>query len=178
MADWPEPASWRAIRDPATELAVDRLRDLVTEVRNARSTARIAPGEKRPGDVLVPTELVPTFDALAPAIERLARLRPLVRHADRGEFEASERPGSLAVIAGDLEARIGADPGDADAGAAERQRLERELVDAERHLAAAEARLANEAFTARAPADVVAGARVRAAELGDQVTRLRDRLGR
>ena len=155
VADWPDPARWAAVRDPATEAAVDRLRDLVTEVRNARSTARIAPGERRPGDVLVPAELVPTFDALAPAIERLARLQPLIRHADRTAFDGSERPGSLAVIAGDLEARIGADPGDVGAGAAERQRLERELADAERHLAAAEARLANAAFTARAPADVV-----------------------
>ena len=136
-------------------------------------TARIAPGESRPADVLVPAELAPTFDALAPAIERLARLTPLTRHADRAGFLAAERPGSLAVIAGDLEARIAA--GSADAGA-ERARLERELAVAEGRLAAARNRLADPAFTAKAPPAIVDGARASEAELADQVTRLRERL--
>jgi valyl-tRNA synthetase len=176
VADWPDPADWAAARDPRAEAAVDRVRALVTEVRNARSAARIPPGENRPGDVLLPADLSPTFDALAPAIERLARLRPLARHLDRAAFRAAERPGSLAVIAGDLEARIAAGPADADAGAAERVRLERELIEAEGFLAAARARLANEAFTSKAPAAVVDGARAREAELADQVARLRERL--
>jgi valyl-tRNA synthetase len=176
VADWPDPGAWAAAHDPAGEAAVDRLRALVTEIRNARSTARIPPGESRPGDVLVPADLGTTFDALAPAIERLARLRPLTRHTHREAFRAAERPGSLAVIAGDLEARIAAGPADADAHAAERARLERELVEAEGLLAAARARLANEAFTSKAPPSVVAGARAREAELADQVARLRERL--
>ena len=176
VADWPAPAAWTAARDPEAEAAVDRLRALVTEVRNARSTARIAPGASRPGDVLVPAALATTFDAVAPAIERLARLRPLVRHADRTSFSAAERPGSLAVIAGELEARIGADPGDLDAGAAERARLGRELAEAERFLEAARSRLADAAFTTKAPPPIVAGARAREAELADQVARLRARL--
>ncbi len=176
VAEWPDPADWATARDPGAEAAVDRLRGLVTEVRNARSTARIPPGESRPGDVLVPADLGPTFDALAPAIERLARLRPLTRHTDREAFRAADRPGSLAVIAGDLEARIAAGPVDADARAAERARLERELVEAEGFLAAARVRLADAAFTSKAPAAIVAGARAREAELADQVDRLRERL--
>ena len=103
-------------------------------------------------------------------------MRPLVLHADRPSFDAAERPGSLAVIAGDLEARIGADPGDHGAGAAERARLERELAEAERFLEAARSRLADEAFTTKAPPAIVAGARAREAELADQVARLRARL--
>ena len=176
VADWPDPAAWAAARDARSEAAVDRLRALVTEIRNARSTARIPPGANRPGDILVPAELANTFDALAPAIERLARLKPLVRHVDRTEFLAAQPPGSLAVIAGDLEARIGAESADADSAAAERVRLQRELADAERLLDAARARLANDAFTSRAPADIVAGARAREAELAGQVARLRERL--
>jgi valyl-tRNA synthetase len=43
-------------------------------------------------------------------------------------------------------------------------------------LAAAEARLADQAFTSRAPASVVEGARTRAAELREQVERLEERL--
>jgi valyl-tRNA synthetase len=178
VADWPDTEAWSAVRDPDAEASVDRLRALVSEVRNARSIARLPPGVNRPGDVLVPAELAATFDALAPAIERLARMKPLVRHATPATFAEAQRPGSLAVIAGDLEARIGSEPTDTDAGAAERSRLEREVAAAERLLASAQARLANDAFTSKAPPDVVAGARAREAELADQVARLRDQLGR
>ena len=52
------------------------------------------------------------------------------------------------------------------------------LADAERLLEAARSRLANEAFTAKAPPAIVDGARAREAELADQVGRLRERLGR
>ncbi len=55
-------------------------------------------------------------------------------------------------------------------------RLEKELAEAEGFLAAARARLANEAFTLKAPPSVVDGARVREAELADAVARLRERL--
>jgi valyl-tRNA synthetase len=82
------------------------------------------------------------------------------------------------VIAGELEAlahRADA-AGDAAGRDAERARLERELEDARGWLAAARARLANEAFISKAPPTVVEGARAREAELADQVGRLEDRL--
>ena len=83
----------------------------------------------------------------------------------------------MAVVAGDLEARIAlsADPGVENR---DRARLERELIEAEVFLAAARERMANEAFISRAPAAVVEGARARAAELAETVDRLRTRLGR
>jgi valyl-tRNA synthetase len=61
---------------------------------------------------------------------------------------------------------------------ADRARLAKELDDAQRLLESARARLANDAFTSKAPAAIVEGARVREAELADHVDRLRDRLGR
>ncbi|HEX7345436.1 MAG TPA: hypothetical protein VF253_01505, partial [Candidatus Limnocylindrales bacterium] len=70
----------------------------------------------------------------------------------------------------------GAGEGDGGGSAADRPRLEKELAEAEGYLAAARARLANEAFTAKAPPNVVEGARAREAELADQVARLEDRL--
>ena len=48
VADWPDTAAWASRREPVEEAAVDRLRALVTEVRNARSAARIPPGANRP----------------------------------------------------------------------------------------------------------------------------------
>jgi valyl-tRNA synthetase len=86
----------------------------------------------------------------------------------------------LAIVAGDLEAviRQPADGAATGSGAADRARLEKELADAERFLDAARARLADEAFTSKAPPKIVDGARAREAELADTVTRLRARLGR
>ncbi len=90
------------------------------------------------------------------------------------------RPGSLAVIAGELEAVVQPATGTADPGATEleRARLERDLAEAETWLAQARDRLANEAFMAKARPAVVDGARAREAELAEQVERLRDRLAR
>jgi valyl-tRNA synthetase len=55
----------------------------------------------------------------------------------------------------------------------DRPRLEKELAEAEALLGAARARLANEAFVAKAPPAVVAGARASEAELAERVERLR-----
>ncbi len=177
VADWPEAAAWATVRDRPAEAAVDQVRGLVTEIRNARSTARITPGAVRPGHLHAPADLLPTVERLAPAIERMARLRPLDLHATREALLAAGRAGALSVVAGDLEAIVEAGTADAGAEAAERTRLERELAEAEGFLAAARTRLGSEAFVARAPAAVVDGARAREAELAEQVARLRERLG-
>ena len=128
----------------------------------------------------VPVELGPTFEALRPAIERLARARPLHRELTPEALEAAPRPGDLTVIVagGEIEAAVRPRTTDADADALERDRLERDLAEAEGWLAAARARLANESFVSRAPAAVVEGARAREAELADQVDRLRERTRR
>jgi valyl-tRNA synthetase len=82
------------------------------------------------------------------------------------------------VAGGEIEAAVRPKTTDADADALERDRLIRDLAEAEGWLAAARERLANHSFVSRAPAAVVEAARVREAELSDQVTRLRDRLER
>jgi valyl-tRNA synthetase len=130
---------------------------------------------------VVPAALGGAFEALRPAIQRLARARPLERRLTREALAATAEPTDLAVIAGELEALVrNGSPGDAADGSAalDRARLERELAEAEEWLVAARERLANEAFTSRAPAAIVEGARAREAELADQVSRLRERLER
>jgi valyl-tRNA synthetase len=135
-----------------------------------------------PTEVVVPVAMGPTFEALRPAVERLARARPLERRLTRealGEGRATT-DGTLVVIAGELEAIAHrADIAtDGAAGDAARARLERELAEARGWLDAARARLADEAFVSKAPPSVVEGARAREAELADQVARLEDRLSR
>jgi valyl-tRNA synthetase len=116
---------------------------------------------------------------LRPAIERLARARPLRRRLTREALHAeADGAGGLAVIAGPAEAIVGTGASDPAAADADRARLEKELADARRLLESARARLANDAFMSKAPPEVVDGARTREAELADQVERLEERLAR
>jgi valyl-tRNA synthetase len=80
------------------------------------------------------------------------------------------------VIVGDIEAVVRPAARDEAQGERDRARLERELAEAQGLLASARARLANEAFTGKAPPAVVEGARARAVELEELVTRLTGRL--
>jgi valyl-tRNA synthetase len=184
VARWPAPAP----RDAAVEAQVGALIELVRGIRNARSEARVEPGLWLPLDVTMGQALGDTFEELRPAIARLARARPLRRQLTPEALHAATPAGDggLTVISGEIEAVVGrpadedarADGTDASAStAADRARLEKELAEAEGYLAAARARLANDAFISKAPPAVVEGARAREAELAEQVDRLQDRLG-
>ena len=176
VARWPAPVA----RDERIEGEVDAILELVRGLRNARAESRVAAATWLPTEIVVPMSMGPTFETLRPAIERLARARPLERRLTRealGQGSGST-DGALTVIAGELEAlahRV--DETEDGAGReAERARLERELTEARGWLTAARDRLANEAFIAKAPPKVVEGARAREAELADHVARLEDRL--
>ena len=175
VARWPTAGE----HDAEAEAQVGALVELVRAVRNARAEAKLEPAAWLPVDVYVEPDLGSAFDALRPALERLARTRSLRRRLTREALHAI--PGAaagLAVIAGTVEAVVGTTTADPAAAGADRGRLEKELADAERLLAAARGRLANDAFLAKAPPVVVAGARAREAELADQVERLMARLAR
>jgi valyl-tRNA synthetase len=173
-------ARWPGVgdRDPAAEAEVDALVELVRGIRNARAEAKVEAGRWLPVEVYVDRELGGAFEVLRPALERMARARPLTRHLTREALHAIGGPGGLAVVAGATEAVVGRGDESTATEAADRARLERELADAERLLDAARGRLLNEAFMAKAPVAVVDGARAREAELAEQVERLRDRLVR
>ena len=170
VADWP---AGRSV-DPAAEAAIAPLLDLVRAIRNARSEARLEPTAWLAVDVLVPDALAPAFDALGPALERLARARPLRRAPGPDALRAGATAGGLAVVAGEVEAVVhAAAAADAGTAARDRIRLEKELADTEALLASARARLADERFTSKAPPAIVAGARAREAELTERTQKLR-----
>ena len=173
VADWPVLDA--AAVDAETEREVGALLDLVRAVRNARAEARVEPAAWLPVDAYVPDALGPTFEALKPAIERLARARPLGRAASAAAVSAGVE-GGLSVIAGEIEAVIRPKVPDEAQGERDRARMERELAEASGLLVSARARLANEAFMGKAPPAVVEGARARAVELEELVVRLTDRL--
>jgi valyl-tRNA synthetase len=173
VADWPTAGADAA--DEAAEAEVAALLDFVRAVRNARSEARIEPAAWLPVDVYVPEPLGATFESLRPAIERLARARPLTREPGSDPIRRGVE-GGLSVIAGEIEAVVRPAAQDDAQEARDRARLDRELAEAEGMLAAARGRLANEAFVSKAPPAVVEGARTRAAELEELVQRLRQRV--
>ncbi len=176
VARWPAPLE----RDAAAEREVAALLELIRGLRNARAEAKVEAATWLPTEVVVPQAMGPTFEALRPAIERLARARPLERRLTRealGDGLAAT-DGVLTVIAGELEAiaRRPSAASDPDARHLELGRLRRELAEARGWLEAARARLADDSFVSKAPPAIVEGARAREAELAGQVERLEDRL--
>jgi valyl-tRNA synthetase len=172
VAEWPAAATV----DTAAELETGALLDLVRAIRNARSEAKVDPTAWMAVDAAVPPSLTPAFDVLRPALERLARARPLARVADGATLHAEIAAG-LAVVSGELEAVIRpAGAGDAGTASRDRARLEKELADTEAQLASNRARLADERFTSKAPPPVVESARAREAELAERAAKLRARL--
>jgi valyl-tRNA synthetase len=174
VARWPAAGE----RDVEAEAEVGAILGLIGGLRNARAEARLEPAAWLPVEVALPASLGATFEALRPAIGRLARVRPIERRLTRDAL--SDDPALLAILAGELEARLhpSADGGASSEVAAglERARLAKELSEAESRLAAVRARLTDPGFLGKAPPHVVDGARASEAELTDQVERLRDRL--
>ena len=172
VADWPTAGE----RDLAAEAEVEPVLELIRGIRNARIEAGIAPAVRLPLVVAVPAPQRATVAALAGAIERLARVGPLRIVDDAAALADDRAAGGLTVLAGPLEAVVGGAAADERTIALERERLRRELAEAETRLAAARARLANPAFLERAPTAIVAGARAREAELAAEVARITGRL--
>ena len=114
----------------------------------------------------------PTFEALRPAIARLARARPLERHLTREALLAAGA-GGLTVMSGEAEAIVrgtgrGRTAARRSSSGAGSRRTSPTRSDAWPRRARPPA---NAEFIAKAPAAVVEGAVAREAELGGQVDR-------
>jgi valyl-tRNA synthetase len=174
VAPWPDADGG----DAALDGRVGEVIDTIVAIRNARAQADLPAAAWLETHLAPPADAASVFEALAPAIARLARARPLVLAGAAGDLARPAGALEIVLPAGDIEATVLPPADSGDASGRDRARLEKELVEAEGHLAAARARLANEAFTGKAPPAVVEGARTREAELADQVARLRERLSR
>jgi valyl-tRNA synthetase len=170
-ARWPVEGTVSSGADAAQAEAVADVIDLITQVRNARTDAGIDPAAWLDAVVRFDDPARdPVFRALGPAVGRLARVRPSI--AAEGT-SASEGGMALVVVSRGAEARLTAGEADRER---DRARLERELAETEELLAATRAKLANEAFVARAPAPVVEGVRSGERELLERAERLRRHL--
>ncbi|GLW10875.1 valine--tRNA ligase [Microtetraspora sp. NBRC 13810] len=159
VAPWP--AADAAYDDPAAEGVIQRLQDLVTEVRRFRSDQGLKPGQRvaarlsLDGGPLAPHE---------PAIRTLLRL-----DAPEDGFAATARLAVGTVV-------VEIDTAGAIDVAAERKRLEKDLAAARKEATQSAGKLGNEQFMSKAPDDVVAKVRARAAQAGEDIARLEAQL--
>jgi valyl-tRNA synthetase len=168
-AEYPVPGS-RPV-DGAALTAFAAFQAAVQEVRSYRHFVGLPPGAQLGLclERLSEPELA-AFSALERELRRLAGLSDLQLNPDRLP------PGAVRDIAGGVHLAIVLPDG--VLGDAERSRLAEELRQVEGELTKSTARLADESFVSRAPAEVVEGARRRADELGHKARLLAETLGR
>jgi valyl-tRNA synthetase len=173
VARWPETGD-SGVVDERVAGAVSDLIELTGAMRTARAESGIAAGDWLPALLWLPDAAMrESFEPLSVALSRLARVRPrLVDSRDELDRDPDGATG-LAVIATNAEARLGRSSADRER---ERERLAKELRNAESQLQGVQTRLADASFTSRAPARVVEHARRRGTELSELVTALRARL--
>ena len=152
IADWPTPDTARA--DSAAEAEVVALQAIVTEVRRFRSDQGVKPSQR------VPARITGAGSAEAPARALLRLVEP-----DAG-FTATA---SLTTAGG---VRLDFDLSGAMDVGAERARLTKELAAAEKERTVNAGKLANEAFTGKAPDAVVAKVRDRLAVAEADIARI------
>jgi valyl-tRNA synthetase len=160
VATWPVAAA--AAADPAAEAEVAALQELVTEVRRFRADQGLRPGQRvaaRLGGI-----------GGTPLEAQEAQVRSLARLDDAGEGFAP----SASLVVGAVTVEL--DLSGAIDVAAERKRLEKDLVAARKERDQAHAKLGNEQFLAKAPAAVVDKIRGRLSGAETDVARLEGQL--
>ena len=150
VARYPEPdpaASWH---DAAAERELAAAQDFVRAIRNIRAEKHVEAG-RWVAAYVVGAEALETARALAPAIEQLARVRPLHVVAT-----ADEAPSDGVVTTVLPVGRVVLPLGGLVDAEAERARLGAQIERLAGEIARLEGKLANEQFRTRAPAEVVA----------------------
>ncbi|HWP38178.1 MAG TPA: valine--tRNA ligase, partial [Gemmatimonadales bacterium] len=160
VAAWPEPdAAWL---DEEAEARFAQVRSLVTAVRSVRAEYGVAPSRMvrafvRPGNAAARD----AFTAERGTIERLAKISGLQLEGDR-----PTEAGAHAVLADGTDVFVPL--GDAIDVRRECDRLRGELERLDHQMRAVAAKLGNAQFVSRAPAEVVARERTKAAALREQ----------
>ena len=169
-ARYPQPGD--SERDLEAEEAFAAVQEIVTAVRQVRADYRVQAGQWAEAYVLPQTEVAEAVSASAPIVEVLSRARPLTIVSDRGDAP-TEQIASAVLPAAEVILPLG---GLVDL-AQERSRLNKDLEGIVKRLRGAEAKLANEGFRSKAPAEVVKQAEELAADLQRQQADLESRIG-
>ncbi len=164
VAAWPVAGGAEA--DPVAAQRVADLQRLVTEVRRFRADQGLRPSQQVPARLtgLAQADLEPVYAQVL----SLARLQ--VAAAGFTATASLEVRLSAATVAVELDTSSTVDL------AAERRRLDKELAAAEKELTGTAAKLANTAFLAKAPAEVVDKIQARQQQAHAEITRVTARL--
>ncbi len=168
LAPWPAGDPEKI--DPAAEADFAALQELVTAVRSLRKEYGVSEGAQ------VPVVLVGAPSAFARSVEaEAARLRQMARVAEVTFAAAAVAgAGATAVLQNGTELFVPLE-GLVDLER-ERERLAKEIDRLDGQLRGSDAKLTNESFTSRAPADVVEKERQRAETMRQQRDKLREKL--
>ncbi|MGC1273123.1 MAG: valine--tRNA ligase [Planctomycetaceae bacterium] len=161
VAPWPElPAAWR---DADLEAKFNRLQETIIAVRNVRAVYNISPAVPLKLALRCTADLVGPMQDVAGQFENLAKTMLASVGAE------VERPtGSASFALDGLEGYVPL--GDVIDLDAERQRQKKEADRLHGQIAGSEKKLSNESFVAKAPPEVVAGAREQLESLKKQLT--------
>jgi valyl-tRNA synthetase len=172
VASWPRPEpTWQ---DPEAESQMASLQELITQIRRMRKEYGVP--ERAEVEVVVtgaPPAFQATLDMEASAVRRLARVREVILGGDRPGREDGGT-GSHGVLTNGTELFVPLE-GVLDLEK-ERKRLSAEIGRLSGQLRGTEAKLRNEGFLAKAPEDVVAREREKAASFREQMEKLQEKL--
>ncbi len=160
VSKWPEYDESRSFPEAAAEM--EKIMDAVRAVRNRRSEMNVPPSRRT--HLYLATAAEDTFRAGVPIFERLA-------WASKVEIGPSfDLEGAVTIVTPDAKLFIPTD--ELVDKEAELARLTKELESAQKQLVTASAKLKNEKFLSKAPANVVEGVRQNAAKLEEHIALL------
>ncbi|MGD9118294.1 MAG: valine--tRNA ligase [Dehalococcoidia bacterium] len=171
VAAYPE-ADKEAV-DAEAEKVMEAIIEIIRAIRNVRAEHKVANSQWVEAQLFA-GELNAAIAPYAPAIQRLARAKPVGFGEGKGEAKPTENV--LALVLKSSEVLI---PMESMVDIkAERKRLEKEIAQAQTLIASLEARLEDKAFLAKAPEAVVTKERQKLAERKDKLERLLEQLAR
>ncbi len=155
-AQFPPAEGWPKLDNAGIRAVFADLQAATRGVRDLRSKCGVRPKQKLTVTLNAPAEHLEALRADASIIRRLANVAELTvtTGATRPKNAATLISGHVQILVHDI-----------SDDAAEAKRLREEIAETQKQIAASRARLANENFTAKAPADIVQAARERLAEL-------------
>ena len=164
IAPWPVYDT--ALSFPAEEQEMERIMEAIGAIRNRRGEMNVPPSRK--AHVYVETAFTDTFKKGEAFLCRLASA------SEVSIGESFDLPGAVSIVVSGATVKIPMD--DLVDRAAETARLTKEKDNVLKQLAGVEARLANKAFTDKAPTQVVQTARDQAQQLKDKLALLEQSL--
>ena len=164
QSGWPEPDA--GLRDDVAEDAYDRMRSLVTAIREVRASMQVPP--KRQIVLHADAALAESCKRWSPLVETLAGVKEITTDAAPAVSAALPFEGA--------EHRLSDLTNQADAGA-EKERLLKELESVEKSIKALEGRLSNPGYTDKAPAHLVDQTRTELAGKQQEASTIRNSIG-